>query len=120
MNTNKRLAFELKLGLGSRRTFFQQSIFSKADVAIHYVLVKSQKIKFGPSLQFSKMNLTKKFFSPIQRYYSVDAGYYFSFGSQLKITQSSYIGYRFTEYVPPQKKYWYVGYALQIGMCYEI
>jgi hypothetical protein len=116
----KVFTFEIRLGLGARRSFFQQAMFLKTDLLFHYDLLKSRKWKFGPSLQFSNMSLTPQFLKPIQRYYSAEVGYYFAFGKQLKVTQSSYFGFRSTEFVPAKERFWFYGYAFQIGLSYEL
>lgn len=116
----KALTFEFRFGVGTRRTFFQQTLFSKTDLLLHYDFVESKKWEFGPSLQFSNMSLAPRIFQPIQRYFTAELGYYFAFGNHLKVTQSSYFGFRSTEFVPAKKKYWYGGYAFQMGLSYEL
>jgi|TARA_R110000737_G_scaffold350964_1_gene391662 hypothetical protein len=116
----KNFTFEFRFGLGSRRTFFQQTLFSKTDLLLHYDFLKSTKWEFGPSVQFSNMSLAPRLFQPIQRYFTAELGYYLAYGHKLKVTQSSYLGYRSTEFVPSKKRYWYTGYAFQLGLSYEL
>lgn len=114
------LILEIRCGVGTRRTFFQQVLFSKFDLLLHGDFLKSNRWILGPSMQFSAMRLSPQLFKPIQKYVSAELGYYFAFGHQLKFTQSTYFGGSTTHFVPKIKRYNYWGYSLQIGLRYEI
>jgi len=117
---NSPLILEIRYGVGTRRTFFQQALFSKFDLLLHGDFLKSNRWILGPSIQFSVMRLSPKFFKPIQKYATAELGYYFAFGKQLKFTQSAYFGGSTTHFVPKVNRYNSWGYSLQIGMRYEI
>jgi hypothetical protein len=114
------LEVEVRYGIGSRRTFFQQSLFSKIDLLVYCNLLKTKRVKLGPCIQFTNMSLSQRILKPIQRYNSTEIGYVFTFGNKYKVIQSSFLGLRNTGYVPINKRYSYVGYAFQIGLMYEL
>lgn len=116
----KSLEGELRYGIGARRTLFQASLFSKLDVVFRYNVLRSKRWNLGPTLQFSTMRLSPRIFKPIQRYFSAEIGYFISFGEKLKLIQSSYFGFRSTEFVPVENRYPYKGFAFQIGFSYAL
>jgi len=119
-NLRKSFSFELRYGVGVRRTFFQQTLFSKVDAVFCYNLFKFDLWSFGPSVQCSTLSLAPKLFKPIQRYYVAEVGYSFAFGKKIKGVQSSFIGYRTTEFTSVKHLYSYIGYVFQLGLRYGL
>lgn len=119
-NIKEWLAIELRYGVGTRRTFFQKSLFSKIDLVLKTDVLKKEFWVLGPSVQFSIMRLSPRLFSPIQLYSSAEIGYNFALGNKLKMSQSSYLGYRKTRFANVSKRYLYLGYAIELGLCYEL
>lgn len=120
-NFKKSFSFEFRYGVGVRRTFFQQALFSKVDAVLCYNFLKSDDLwSFGPSVQFSTLSLAPKLFKPIQRYYAAEIGYSLAFGKKIKGLQSSYIGFRTTEFSSASNLYSYIGYVFQLGLRYAL